>query len=89
MKETTSPDSKLYEILGWIGVLFVLCSYALLATNIIDGNSWMYHALVLTGSTFVAAISYKKRVFQPMVLNVCFSVLALLALVRIILLTPS
>ena len=71
------------EIAGWVGVVFILGSYCLLATGVIDGNSWMYHALVLIGSSFVAAISYTKHAFQPMVLNVCFSVLALLALLRI------
>lgn len=88
MKENLSAASQVYEILGWIGVVFILGSYCLLATGMIDGNSWVYHVLVLAGSAFVAAISYKKRICQPMVLNVCFSVLALLALVRIILLTP-
>lgn len=84
MKETTSSESQIYEILGWVGVVFVLGSYALLATNIIDGNSWVYHALVLAGSVFIAVISYIRRVFQPMVLNVCFSLLALVALIRIL-----
>lgn len=84
MKESTASDSQIYEILGWAGVVFVLGSYGLLATNIIDGNSWVYHALVLVGSIFIASISYIRRVFQPMVLNVCFSLLALVALVRIL-----
>ena len=74
---------RFLEIAGWIGVVFILGSYCLLATGVIDGNSWVYHALVLAGSLFVAAISYKKQAFQPMVLNVCFSVLALIALARI------
>jgi len=72
------------EILGWIGVIFVLGSYCLLAMGIIDGNSWIYHVLVLAGSIFIAAISYKKRIFQPMVLNLCFSAFALIALMRIL-----
>lgn len=77
-------SSQTYEILGWVGVVFVLGSYSLLATNVIDSNSWVYHALVLTGSLFIAIISYIRRVFQPMILNVCFSVLALVALIRIL-----
>lgn len=71
------------EIAGWVGVLCVLGSYLLLAAGLIDGNSWMYHVLILIGSLFIAAISYKKRIFQPMVLNLCFSTLALVALVRL------
>lgn len=71
------------EIAGWIGVVFVVGSYCLLAMGLIDGNSWLYHGLVLIGSLFVAAISYKRRVIQPMVLNLCFAGLAIVALVRI------
>lgn len=84
MKEKLPAASQVYEILGWVGVVFVLGSYCLLATGIIDGNSWVYHVLVLTGSVFIAVISYIRRVYQPMVLNICFSVLAIVALVRIL-----
>lgn len=75
-----------YEILGWIGVVFVLGSYCLLATGIISGDSWPYHALVLFGSAFIAGISLKRHNLQPFVLNVVFSILAIIALARIILL---
>lgn len=75
--------NQLYEILGWAGVAFVLGSYFLLAAGIIDGNSWIYHALVLAGSVFIIIISYIKRVFQPVVLNVVLAVFALVALIRI------
>jgi len=82
--KVTAPTPQIYETLGWVGVVFVLGSYCLLATGMIDGNSWVYHVLVLIGSVFIAVISYIRRVFQPMVLNVCFSVLALVALIRIL-----
>lgn len=75
--------NKMYEVLGWVGVVFVLGSYCLLAIGIIDGNSWIYHAMVLAGSSMIAAISLKRRVFQPAVLNLCFSILAVIALLRL------
>jgi len=74
---------QMYEVLGWVGVVFVLGSYCLLALGIIDGNSWMYHSLVLAGSAFVAIISYQKRAFQPLVLNAIFALLAIIALIRL------
>lgn len=75
-------NNQLYELLGWIGVVFVLGSYFLLAAGIIDGNSWIYHALVLAGSVFIVIISTIKRVFQPVVLNAVLAVFALIALIR-------
>lgn len=76
-------SDKILDIAGWVGVVFVLGSYCLLALGIIDGNSWTYHTLVLFGSAFVAAISLKRHAFQPAVLNVAFAALAIMALVRL------
>ncbi len=76
-------SNDLYETLGWIGVVFILSSYCLLALGIIDGSSWLYHTLLLGGSATVAAISYKKHAFQPFLLNVIFAILAIIALIRL------
>lgn len=73
----------LFEILGWIGVLFVLGGYFLLATGIIAGNAWQYHVLMFFGSTFLAIISWTKQNYQPVVLNVLFVFVAVIALVRL------
>lgn len=75
--------NTIYEILGWIGVLLVLGSYILLATGILNGDSWIYHSLVLLGGIFIIIISYKKHVFQPVVLNGVLCAFAVLALLRI------
>lgn len=71
------------EIIGWIGVVLIITSYCLLALGILDGQSPIYHTLVLSGAAFVAIISYKKRAFQPMMLNIIFVIFALIALFRI------
>lgn len=87
MTKTNGIKSKrardAYESLGWIGVALVLGSYALLSLGIVGGNSAPYHAFVLAGSVLVAAISYKKRVYQPAILNTAFALLAAIALARI------
>ena len=76
--------NSIYEILGWVGVLLVLGSYMFLATGILDGDSWLYHALVLLGGIFIIIISYKKHVFQPVVLNSVLCAFAVVALIRIL-----
>ena len=73
--------NKSLEIIGWIGTLLILVSYSLLAMGVI-GNVPLYHWLVLAGSIGVAAISYRKKAWQPFVLNVIFAVLACIALIR-------
>jgi hypothetical protein len=78
-------SNQIYEILGWIGVVFVLGGYFLLATGVIGGNAWQYHVLVLFGSLFLGIISYIKRNYQPVVLNAVFVLFAIIALVRLVL----
>lgn len=75
--------SDIIEWAGWIGVVLILGGYVLLSTGIINGNVWQYHVMVLLGSTFVGIVSYKKRNFQPVVMNAAFILFALIALDRI------
>ena len=70
------------EVLGWTGTILILVSYALLASGVI-GNDIRYHGLLLIGSIGVAAISYYKKAWQPMVLNLVFMILAIIAIMRI------
>jgi len=72
------------EVLGWAGSILILVSYVLLASGVI-GNDIRYHGLLLIGSIGVAAISYYKKAWQPMVLNLVFIVFALIAISRILL----
>jgi len=72
------------EVFGWAGTILILLSYAFLASGVI-GNDIRYHGLLLIGSIGVAAISYYKKAWQPMVLNLIFVLFALIAISRIIL----
>lgn len=81
----TKANNTTYEILGWAGVVFVVGSYGLLATGVLDGSSALYHSLVFIGALGVALVSYKKHDYQPAVLNTIFAVFALIALARIVL----
>lgn len=76
--------SRILEISGWIGVILVLSSYALLSLGIVDGQSLIYHGLILVGSLGLVVISWYKRVFQPALLNIVFCVLAVVAIIRIL-----
>lgn len=74
---------QVIEIAGWIGVALILGGYYLLATDIINSRSWEYHVMVLVGSAFVGIVSWRKRNYQPVALNVVFVLLALVALIRL------
>lgn len=72
---------KILDILGWIGTALILTGYGLFTTGIVP-DVIVYHILNLLGSIGVAAISYYRKVWQPVVINVTFSIFALVAIIR-------
>ena len=72
---------KLLDILGWIGTALILIGYGLFTTGIVP-DVIVYHCLNLLGSIGVAAISYSRKVWQPVVINVTFAIFALIAIAR-------
>ncbi len=78
--------TQIIEIAGWIGAAFILVAYGLLSLDIIAGDSYVYHLSMLIGSAGLAAITYYRRTFQPFVVNALFSVIAVIALIRLIML---
>ncbi|HEY0965292.1 MAG TPA: hypothetical protein VGE13_02310 [Candidatus Saccharimonadales bacterium] len=78
--------SQLAETLGWIGAIAILGSYGLISFGIIDSNSILYHSLMLAGSSGLAIITYRHRAFQSFTVNTVFSILAIIAIARLLML---
>ena len=83
-KET---KKSLIEVLGWIGAIAVLFGYALVSLNIVSGDSRTYHTLMLLGSAGLAVVTLYHRSFQPFLVNIVFTLLASIALIRLMLFT--
>jgi hypothetical protein len=75
---------QIIEWSAWVGSLLILGGYFLLATGVVDGNAIVYHLMILLGSIALGVIAYVKNVMQSVFLNVVFSILAIIALVRVI-----
>jgi len=71
------------EIAGWYGATAILAAYALVSFNIIEGSGLWFQLLNLTGALGIIAISTYKKVKQSIVLNIFWSIVAIVALVRI------
>ena len=69
---------------GWYGTVAILVAYALVSFHLVSADNIWYQLLNLTGALGIAAVSYAKRAYQPMVLNVMWAGIAVVALVRII-----
>lgn len=76
--------STIAEAVGWIGSLGILSSYLLLSIGIISGNSASYYILSGLGALGLAVVTYRHRAFQSFVVNIIFTILAAIALVRIV-----
>ncbi len=75
---------NIHELLGWYGAIVIVLAYALLSFDIINANDFIYQTLNATGALGIAYISYIKKVYQSVVLNIIWLVIALIAIIRIV-----
>lgn len=62
----------------------ILVAYALMSVGLLNSDSAVYHMMFLIGSSGLALITYRHRAFQSFTVNVIFTILALVALIRVI-----
>lgn len=78
------PKNKLAEGYGWIGSIFILAAYALLSFGVVTGDTLLYYGLTMVGSSGLAVVTYRHRAFQSFTVNIFFTILAFIALIRIL-----
>lgn len=72
------------EIVGWYGAIVIILAYALLSFSIIASTDLVYQALNITGALGLMYISFKKKAYQPGVLNIIWVIIATVAMVKIV-----
>ncbi len=72
------------EIVGWYGVVSILSAYALMSLGILSSHNIYYQLLNLSGALGIVYDSFKDKDYQPVVLNIIWAVIALIAIVNII-----
>ena len=70
------------ELLGWLGMFEILLAYTLNALEII-GVGFLYLTLNATGALFLSFISFQKQAWQPFSLNIVWTIIGLVAIVRL------
>jgi len=76
--------SILAELLGWYGVIAILLAYAMLSFGAISSDNFIFQILNGTGALGIVYVSIKNRDYQPVVLNIIWAIIALIAIVNII-----
>jgi multidrug transporter EmrE-like cation transporter len=77
--------NKLIEIYGWYGVVAIVSAYILVSFSIVSATSLTYQILNGTGALGVVFVSFHKRNYQPGVLNIIWTVIACIAILKIVL----
>lgn len=77
--------NRITEAIGWYGVAAIVVGYMSISFEIFDAQSLPYQLLNLTGAIAIMYEALKKKDYQPVVLNVIWGVVAIIALTRIVL----
>ena len=72
--------ARCIEVMGWIGASFLVAGYAALSFGVLSSTDPLYQGLNALGAAGIVAISWHKRAYQPMMVNVMWLLVALMAL---------
>ena len=75
--------TKITEFLGWFGVILILLAYFLVSFGFVLAESLFYPLLNLVGSFFIIMETLSKKDYQPVVLNIVWLLIAVIAIVRL------
>ena len=70
--------------IGWYGVIAILLAYGLLIFGVLNMDSIWYLMLNLTGAVAIAYEAGSKKDRQPMVLNIIWALVAVVAIIRLL-----
>ena len=73
------------ETVGWIGAISLMGAYMLNSFGIIESRSITYQLANIIGALCIIYISYKKQVYQSIILNLMWLVIGIIAFAHIIL----
>lgn len=74
---------KYSNVIGWAGAGASLGAYFLVSFGIVTGKSLEYQILNLAGAIGLGTICYFKHTYQPLVVNIIWGSIAILALLNI------
>lgn len=76
------PKPK-FQIIGWIGMILILVAYFLISFDIVTVHNIWFQLLNIIGSFGLVLVAFGRRDWQPMVLNIIWIFIAIIAMIRI------
>lgn len=77
--------NTIIELLGWYGTVAIVGAYALVSFSLLPADSLLYQLLNGSGAVGIVAVSLHKRAYQPAVLNSIWTIIAFLAITKMVL----
>ncbi len=71
------------EIIGWCAALAILLAYVLVSFGVIKAAGLAYQLLNVAGACGIAYISFLKRAYQSVVLNIVWLIIAIVVIVKL------
>ncbi|MDO8570826.1 MAG: hypothetical protein Q7R97_04550 [Candidatus Daviesbacteria bacterium] len=68
---------------GWYGTVAIVMAFALSSFSLIKPTDLIYQFLNLTGAVGIVLVSLSKKAYQPAVLNIIWTFIALIAIIKI------
>lgn len=75
-------NKKSANLLGWYGTAAILLAFALISFSVVNPNDIVYQLLNLSGAIGLAIETFRKKDYQPGVLNIIWAIIALIAITK-------
>lgn len=72
------------EAIGYYGTVAIVLAYALVSFGFMTAQDLIYQILNATGAMGIVYISFAKKAYQPAILNVIWTIIAVIAIVNIL-----
>lgn len=72
------------ELFGWYGMIAIVLGYALVSFSFLQPTDIIYQLLNGTGALGIVTVSFYKKAYQPAVLNIIWTLIALIAIINIL-----
>ena len=76
--------NTLFELLGWYGTLAIMAAYFANSFGLLSAQTITYQGLNASGALGIVLVSYLKRAYQPMILNIMWLLIGVIALSSLI-----
>jgi hypothetical protein len=73
---------KLVDLYGWYGMAAILFAYSLASFSVIDARGLAFQILNGTGALGIVLVSFRRKAYQPGVLNIIWILVAMAAIIK-------